>query len=134
MVAIAAGDDHAIAVGRGGELYSWGNNSNGRTGHGTTKKKTIAPIVVAALVGERVFQINCGYSHSVALVAGDRIFAWGCGDDGYRGLGDTKDRTTPTLNPGLSGRGLRLSTELGCNAKATIVGSSLRRVQAAWMP
>jgi alpha-tubulin suppressor-like RCC1 family protein len=54
VVAIAAGDDHAMAVGGGGELYSWGNNSNGRTGHGTTKKRTAAPTVVAALVGERV--------------------------------------------------------------------------------
>jgi alpha-tubulin suppressor-like RCC1 family protein len=126
VVAISCGWRHALAIGGGGELYSWGDNSNGRTGLGTTKTHTAQPTRVSALAGEAVEQIGAGFSHSVARVAGDRIFVWGCGDDGRLGLGDTKDRSTPTLNPALSSRGLRLPYALGCSAKATIVGTSMR--------
>jgi hypothetical protein len=130
VVEIACGSCHAMACTGGGELFSWGSNDNGRTGHGTTKFatefETLTPTRVEALAGQEVAEIACGYSHSVARTADDRIFVWGCGDDGRLGLGDTKDKTVPTLNEALSGRGLHLPRELGCFAKATIVGTSLR--------
>jgi alpha-tubulin suppressor-like RCC1 family protein len=126
VVEIACGTCHAMARTGGGELFSWGSNDSGRTGHGTTKKQTLTPTRVEALAGQEVAEIACGYSHSVARTADDRIFVWGCGDDGRLGLGDTKDKTVPTLNEALSGRGLHLPRELGCYAKATIVGTSMR--------
>ena len=126
VVAIACGCGHALAIGGDGNLFSWGKNSDGATGLGTTKKDTLVPTWVKALSAEKVVQINCGWCHSVALVTGDRIFVWGCGDDGRLGLGDTRSRSTPTLNQAMSGHRLRLPTELGSKAKATIVGTSMR--------
>ena len=48
VVRVACGDTHTLAVTEAGELYTFGRNSNGQLGHGTTDD-SLAPRLVEAL-------------------------------------------------------------------------------------
>lgn len=48
VVRVACGDTHTLAVTEAGELYTFGRNSNGQLGHGSTDD-SLAPRLVEAL-------------------------------------------------------------------------------------
>ena len=81
-------------------LWSWGGNSSGELGDGTTNDRG-APAPVAGL-GE-VSQIAAGWGHTLALLADGTVSAWGGNSSGQLGDGTTTDRHTPVQVVGLSG-------------------------------
>lgn len=46
IVKIAAGEDHAVAVSKTGEVYAWGYNDTYQLGNGTTTKSVYATKVL----------------------------------------------------------------------------------------
>jgi alpha-tubulin suppressor-like RCC1 family protein len=93
FVAIAAGSDHSLALKADGRVYAWGGNfSNGRLGDGTTIGKS-SPVLV---VGQSDFMaIAAGFSHSLALKADGRVYAWGSGGAGRLGDGTLTNKSSP---------------------------------------
>jgi hypothetical protein len=67
VAAIAAGDSHSLAIKSGGTAWSWGYNSDGQLGIGSTTASNY-PIQVAILTG--VTAIEGGDGHSLALISG----------------------------------------------------------------
>ncbi|XP_064567178.1 probable E3 ubiquitin-protein ligase HERC4 [Zonotrichia leucophrys gambelii] len=96
IVQIACGDQHAIALSRGGELFTWGQNIHGQLGVGSQTTLTPKPQLVERLKGIPLAQIAAGGAHSTCVSLSGAVFSWGKNSFGQLGLGDTKDRDCPT--------------------------------------
>jgi len=71
FVAVAAGDDHALALSEEGELYGWGHAC--ANGHGREER---TPCRVAALIGQRVKLVDAGSDASCAVTEKGELFTW----------------------------------------------------------
>ncbi|KAL9851152.1 putative E3 ubiquitin-protein ligase HERC4 isoform 1-T1 [Geothlypis trichas] len=96
IVQIACGDQHAMALSRGGELFTWGQNTHGQLGVGSQTTLTSEPQLVERLKGVPLAQIAAGGDHSMCVSLSGAVFSWGKNSSGQLGLGDTKDRDCPT--------------------------------------
>ena len=91
---ISVGHDHSLAINDAGELYAWGNNSNGQLGMGTTGSRIDMPTKVstatdwAAIVGANFY--------SLTLKKDGSLYAWGLNTHGSLGDGTTTNRLSPT--------------------------------------
>lgn len=86
VVAVASGQNHAVAVTEDGCLFTWGSGEHGCLGHGGTADQR-DPRLVEALAGHRVRAAACGGSHTVCCTEQGLIFAWGRAADGRLGTG-----------------------------------------------
>ena len=89
IVRVAVGGLHTLALTARGEVWSWGCNDDCALGRGGAESR---PGRVRGLLdGRAVAHIACGDSHSIALDAEGRVFAWGTykGADGYLGFDST---------------------------------------------
>ncbi|WP_437338586.1 RCC1 domain-containing protein [Sorangium sp. So ce394] len=100
--AIAAGQQHCLALKKDGTVWAWGSNSSGELGDETTTDSHI-PIQVTALSDISIDEIACGSSHSVALGKGVGVYAWGRNEVGQVGNGTEKNVLLPALVRGLEG-------------------------------
>src|SRR6185503_1855341 len=75
---IAAGEAFSFAV-AGGVAYSWGANSDGELGDGTTTERR-TPVQVLGLTG--VSAISGAERHSLALRSDGTVWAWGYNTSG----------------------------------------------------
>ncbi|TRZ23540.1 hypothetical protein HGM15179_003554 [Zosterops borbonicus] len=96
IVQIACGDQHAMALSRGGELFTWGENTHGQLGVGSQTTLIPKPQLVERLKGVPLAQIAAGGAHSTAVSLSGAVHSWGKNSFGQLGLGDTKDRDCPT--------------------------------------
>jgi alpha-tubulin suppressor-like RCC1 family protein len=102
VVAVAAGGNHTVALRSNGTVWTWGNNSSGQLGDGTTTPRS-RPVQVCAfgqpapcsLFMNGVTAIAAGNSHSVALRTDGTVWTWGSNIFGQLGDGTTTNRTTP---------------------------------------
>lgn len=108
---LACGLGHTLALIESGELYAWGNGSNGRLGLGDTNDRSSPTRVViptpstkhdeeppesngASIAPVRFRHIFCGASHSLGLSWDGRAYAWGKNNQGQCGHGHTNDQWT----------------------------------------
>jgi alpha-tubulin suppressor-like RCC1 family protein len=91
--AIAAGDAHTVALMNDDTVWTWGSNSNGQLGDGTTDDKS-TPVQVTGLSGV-IKAIAAGDAHTVALMNDDTVWTWGNNSDGQLGDDTKNDKTTP---------------------------------------
>ena len=96
---VSAGQSHSLAVGSDGNLYAWGNNTNGQLGNGTTTNQTTATKATTPTgTGTGFIQTAAGGSHSMALDRDGNIWTWGNNSKGQ--LGRTPDDNNPADRPG----------------------------------
>ena len=100
VVAIAAGNVHALAVKADGTVWAWGANTSGQLGDGTTTARLI-PTPIAGLTG--VIAVAAGEQHSLALTSDGSVWAWGENVSGQLGDGTTTMHSVPTRVPALTG-------------------------------
>lgn len=94
---IAGGLHHSIGI-KNGYLYTWGQNSFGQLGDGTTKHK-----LKPSRVGNKNnwSKVSAGNYHSLALDSTGKVFTFGNNDHGQLGHGNTivsKDPKEVTFN------------------------------------
>jgi alpha-tubulin suppressor-like RCC1 family protein len=82
-------------------VASWGDNSWGELGDGTTAPLRTLYGDIAA--GSDVVQVAAGRTHNLAVRSDGTVTAWGLNDHGALGDGTTTDRSTPVQVSGLSG-------------------------------
>jgi alpha-tubulin suppressor-like RCC1 family protein len=73
---VSAGTNTAFAIGKGGELFSWGFDDCGLPGHGDEQNHP-SPKRVEALRGVRVRSVSVGDMHALALSEDGLVYAWG---------------------------------------------------------
>ncbi|KAL9315225.1 hypothetical protein ACSQ67_016226 [Phaseolus vulgaris] len=89
---IASGMRHIALVTRQGEVFTWGEESGGRLGHGTDRDFS-RPRLVEFLAVTNMDFVACGENHTCAVSTSDDLFSWGDG----------------TYNAGLLGHGTDVS-------------------------
>ncbi|CAN1312807.1 Ultraviolet-B receptor UVR8 [Linum perenne] len=99
-----AGPGHSIAVTSTGSVYSFGSNSSGQLGHGTTEEES-KPRIVRSLQGIRIIQAAAGPGRTMLISDAGRVYAFGkdsFGEAEY-GVQGSKMVTTPQLVESLKG-------------------------------
>jgi alpha-tubulin suppressor-like RCC1 family protein len=87
---LTAGNSHALALKSDGSLWSWGYNTYGQLGSGTTTASS-APFQV----GTGYRSVTAGYAFSLAIKSDGTLWAWGDNSYGQLGDGTTSQRATP---------------------------------------
>jgi alpha-tubulin suppressor-like RCC1 family protein len=102
--AVAAGQNHTLALKTDGTVWAWGNNWFGQLGLGTQTDSQPTPVQVPGLAA--ISAVGAGYDHSLAVGMGGTVFAWGYNFYGQvDGTGGDANefRTTPVQVAGLTG-------------------------------
>ncbi|HEU4334011.1 MAG TPA: FlgD immunoglobulin-like domain containing protein [Candidatus Eisenbacteria bacterium] len=99
IVAIAAAGYHSYALKADGTVWSWGFNTFGQLGNGTSTD-TGTPGQVPGLSNIRA--IAASYYNGYAIANTGEVYAWGRGDMGAIGDGSAAWRFTPVQIPGLA--------------------------------
>ena len=81
-------------------VASWGLNTQGELGDGTTTTRWQYGDVRA---GNDVVQVTAGLVHALAVRSDGTVWAWGSNGHGELGDGSTTDRSTPVQVAGLTG-------------------------------
>lgn len=93
ITAVAAGNEHSLALKSDGTVWAWGSNSNGQLGNGTTAGSQPSPVQVTGLANVRA--IAAGVNFSLALKGDGTVWAWGYNGSGQLGDSSTTERLTP---------------------------------------
>ena len=110
IVAIATGNSISYAIDSDGNLWAWGDNSNGQIGDSTvtTWHYSRSPLVREAMVYnnrhtpikvlDSVVSVSVGFLHTMAIRTDGSLWAWGineAGEVGTFGNGTTESSYTP---------------------------------------
>ncbi|CAK9187371.1 unnamed protein product [Ilex paraguariensis] len=87
---IACGVRHAALVTKQGEVFTWGEESGGRLGHGFGKD-VAQPRLVESLAFCSVDFVACGEFHTCAVTASGELYTWGDGTHNAGLLGHGTD-------------------------------------------
>ncbi|MET7649633.1 hypothetical protein [Streptomyces sp. NPDC005486] len=80
-------------------VESWGGNSFGQLGDGTTDERH-TPVTVAGLTAANATSLAAGGGHGLAVLSNGTVKAWGANDYGQLGDGTTSGLATPNRTPG----------------------------------
>ncbi|GAM17793.1 hypothetical protein SAMD00019534_009680, partial [Acytostelium subglobosum LB1] len=89
---VALGNYHIVILTEGGNVWSWGSNSNGQLGIGLDVHSNTPRMVELKCVKH----IATGVKHTAAINEWGELYMWGINDHGELGLGDTGHRRLPT--------------------------------------
>jgi len=83
VVRISGGNNHTMMIKTDGSLWTWGDNSKGQLGDGTTENK-YSPVKIM----DNVAQVSAGTSYSMAIKTDGSLWAWGGNSSAELGHGN----------------------------------------------
>ena len=93
---LVGGGEQSTALGSDGNVYSWGSNTAGQIGDGTTTQR-LTPTVVQ-MPGDVTFSdLSSGDANMLAVGSDGHVYGWGFNGYGQVGDGTTTNRNLPTL-------------------------------------
>eukprot|EP00026_Physarum_polycephalum_P001916 Phypoly_transcript_01919.p1 GENE.Phypoly_transcript_01919~~Phypoly_transcript_01919.p1 ORF type:complete len:877 (+),score=136.38 Phypoly_transcript_01919:282-2912(+) len=109
--AVACGEKHTLALTTKGELFAWGCNEFGQLGFSANNAENQAlPVKLKLGHSDKPLKICCGAYFSAAISTENKVFTWGCSDNGQTGhiqatytatdksyAVDTRNKYTPKL-------------------------------------
>jgi alpha-tubulin suppressor-like RCC1 family protein len=95
--AVEGGRQHTVFITNEGKVYSCGYNYSGQLGLGNTIRQTTPQLISTNIGTLTISAIVCGYAHTVFLTNDGKVYSCGYNGQGRLGLGDTSDRSVPTL-------------------------------------
>ena len=93
FIAVSAGTTFSMALASDGTVYTWGNNSRGELGNGST---TDSAEPVKANLRATITAVSAGYWHAMALASDGTIYTWGDNEYGQLGNGMSGVNANPT--------------------------------------
>ncbi len=104
VIALAAGDRHALALTEDGRVFAWGDNNQGQIGSGDGNGDGVPDEPVATSPCEvpglgTVICIAAAASHSLAMTDGGELFGWGSNGSGQITGRSGADLWSPTPVP-----------------------------------
>ena len=94
------GAQPTLATTTDGQMYTWGEGSNEKQGHGNRRGRTV-PERVGAVAGIQVMAAAGGVDISLALGAGGEVYSWGWTQSERLGQGGYGDEMVPRRVNGL---------------------------------
>jgi len=101
VVAIAAGGDSGYALRGNGTVWAWGDDGFGELGNDVVRLDEDKPVRVNGL--SHVVAIGAGSCSGYAILSDGTVWAWGRGDLGQLGDGNTAEHSLPVQVKGLTG-------------------------------
>ncbi|MDO9628657.1 MAG: InlB B-repeat-containing protein, partial [Acholeplasmataceae bacterium] len=102
IISVSSEGEHSAILTSTGRMFTWGYNTYGQIGDGTTIHKT-TPIEITNQFNlgaeETIAIVSIGGYYSAVLTSGGRMFTWGHNVSGQLGDGTTVDKITPTEIP-----------------------------------
>jgi hypothetical protein len=103
VTAVVAGAEHFLALKADGTVWTWGRNTSGQLGDGTTTNRA-TPVQVLGLRG--ITGVTAGDDFSLAVQAdgagGGFLWTWGANTHGQLGDGSVLNRWVPVRVPGIT--------------------------------
>ena len=99
---VSATKKFTACITKAGEVFTWGDGSYGRLGHGHVSDQ-ITPKRVESLLGVTAKQVACGSNHAAVCTEDGQVFTFGQGGRGQLGHGDREHKTSPGLVLALEG-------------------------------
>ncbi|PSS21613.1 E3 ubiquitin-protein ligase HERC2 [Actinidia chinensis var. chinensis] len=93
---MACGGRHAALVTKQGEIFSWGEESGGRLGHGVDSD-VLRPKLIDSLSHTSIELVACGEYHTCAVTLSGDLYTWGDGHFGLLGHGNEVSHWVPKL-------------------------------------
>ncbi|MCL2680649.1 MAG: hypothetical protein FWF11_04155, partial [Coriobacteriia bacterium] len=87
--AVSAATIHSFAIRTDGTLWSWGNNSNGRTGLGTIAGEQLTPAQVGSSTDWLLAKAASSETFSIGMRTDGTLWSWGTNSNGQLGKGIT---------------------------------------------
>ncbi|ONK67499.1 uncharacterized protein A4U43_C05F680, partial [Asparagus officinalis] len=100
---VACGEYHSCAVTLSGDLYTWGDGTFGRLGHGNEVSHWMPKRVNGPLEGIHVSSVSCGPWHTAVVTSSGQLFTFGDGTFGVLGHGDRRSISIPREVESLKG-------------------------------
>ncbi|RDD45256.1 Ultraviolet-B receptor UVR8 [Trichoplax sp. H2] len=130
---VACGDLHTCILTVGGLVYAFGSNIYGQIAAPSMNKFHL-PYRISFNTSKRFVSVSCGSFHSAAITENGKLYAWGLETDGRLGLGDCKQRSSPTEVEGFRDKKIG---RIACGSKHTaaliILSSSAdKKFKSSW--
>ncbi|ONK75455.1 uncharacterized protein A4U43_C03F17020 [Asparagus officinalis] len=95
---VSCGNKYVALVTKNGEVYSWGEESGGRLGHGVDAYVS-HPKVIKSLADMNIQLVACGEYHTCAITLSGDLYTWGDGihNSGLLGHGTEASHWIPKL-------------------------------------
>lgn len=91
VIATEANDDVSFAINAAGELYGWGDNSEGQIAPGDPAGAVLSPVKVM----DNVISVSAGAAHTIAITADGTAYGWGSNEHGELGFDKNNARNKP---------------------------------------
>jgi len=103
IIAVAAGNQHSVALTGDGHVLTWGGNSYGQLGNGTFESSYVPVYVINAFNDpfENVTAIASGTNHILLLNEKNELWAWGKNENGQLANNTPTPFSRPTRITGL---------------------------------
>lgn len=97
---VAAGSGHSLVTASDGTVFSWGQNTygqlgDGTSGNGTDKNVPVEVSTSGVLNGKIITQVAAGTYHSIALASDGTVYTWGNNSFGQLGDGSNTQSSIP---------------------------------------
>ncbi len=97
IIQVAAGSNSSYALTSTGEVYAWGDNSQGQLGLGFSGSSVSIPTRVPGLEGVHVISMSCSANTVMAVDRNGSAYSWGVNTNGPAADGNFTSKIVPTL-------------------------------------
>lgn len=109
IVGIAAGSRYSCALNTSGNIYCWGDNTDGQLGNNTTTGE-LAPVEVDGVGGvgklSNMVSVSAGAFFACGVNSSANVYCWGIDGAGQLGNNSTTNSSTPVEVTGVGGVGV----------------------------